>query len=56
MNTINENSSKRKYCAPQMEQVKLDNEISLALESLPPIGPGWEALNTQESMEPLILE
>jgi hypothetical protein len=36
MNTIN---PKRVYTAPQIERVELDNEISLALESTPPIGP-----------------
>jgi hypothetical protein len=36
MNTIN---SKRVYTTPQIERVELDNEISLALESTPPIGP-----------------
>lgn len=30
---------KRIYTAPQIIQIKLDNEISLALESDPPIGP-----------------
>lgn len=27
------------YCAPIIECIPLDNEISLALESNPPIGP-----------------
>lgn len=27
------------YTAPQIELVELDNEISLALESTPPMGP-----------------
>jgi len=35
-----ENNQKRAYIAPQMEQIKLDNEISLALASAPPIVPG----------------
>jgi hypothetical protein len=35
-----ENNQKRVYIAPQIEQIKLDNEISLALESTPPFGPG----------------
>jgi hypothetical protein len=40
MKTQIENSAKRTYLAPQIEQIKLDNEISLALESSPPTGPG----------------
>jgi len=35
---------KKKYIVPLMECVKLDNEISLALESLPPEGPGESEL------------
>ena len=31
---------KRNYKAPMIELIKLDNEISLALESSPPSGPG----------------
>jgi hypothetical protein len=31
---------KRNYNAPVIEKIKLDNEISLALESAPPAGPG----------------
>jgi len=41
MNTIN---TKRVYTAPQIERVELDNEISLALESTPPIRPNEEML------------
>lgn len=32
-------SNKKQYCTPQIERVILDNEISLALQSSPPIGP-----------------
>jgi hypothetical protein len=32
-------ADKRIYSAPTLEYVKLDNEISLVLESSPPIGP-----------------
>lgn len=39
MNTIN---SKRIYTAPQIEQVELDNDISLILASAPPTGPDEE--------------
>ena len=35
-NTKNENSPKRIYITPQLVRVKLDNEISLALESVNP--------------------
>ena len=35
-----ENNQKRAYIVPQIEQIKLDNEISLALESAPPFAPG----------------
>jgi hypothetical protein len=36
--------TKKKYIAPQIELITLDNEISLALESSPPPGPS-ETLN-----------
>jgi len=37
MNSIIE---KRVYSEPQLEYVKLDSEISLVLQSIPPEGPG----------------
>lgn len=37
-------NSKKIYIMPSVECVKLDNEISLALESLPPDGPGESGL------------
>lgn len=43
MKTINlntHNKAKRPYTTPQVERIVLDNEISLALESSPPLGPG----------------
>ena len=41
MKTTNDISKKRCYSTPQIEQILLDNEISLALESTtPPEGPG----------------
>jgi hypothetical protein len=43
MNT--ENKNKREYSAPLIDRVLLDNEISLALESAPPAGPG-ESMNS----------
>jgi len=30
---------KKKYISPRIEWIPLDNEISLALESAPPVGP-----------------
>jgi hypothetical protein len=37
MNIQIENKQKRMYNAPQIGRIKLDNEISLALESTPPV-------------------
>lgn len=42
--------SKRVYTTPQFQQIMLDNEISLALESSPPIGP-FESYSIPESMQ-----
>jgi hypothetical protein len=42
MSTSNENIQKREYCLPQIQRIILDNEISLALESNPPVVPGEE--------------
>ena len=39
---------KREYSAPVIEQIKLDNEISLALESAPPAGPSETMNNMPE--------
>ena len=39
---------KKKYIAPQIELIELDNEISLALESTPPVGPS-ETYNQMSS-------
>ena len=33
-------STKGVYLTPSIEKIKLDNEISLSLASLPPVGPG----------------
>jgi hypothetical protein len=46
MNTIYKN--KRPYTSPTIERVELDNEISLALESAPPVGPNEISLSTPE--------
>jgi len=37
--------TKKKYSAPQVQLIALDNEISLALQSGPPEGPG-ETVNS----------
>lgn len=37
--TTNIEISKRVYLVPAIENIRLDNEISLALESTPPVGP-----------------
>jgi len=39
---------KRKYVTPMIERVKLDNEISLVLESDPPTGPNQGSLMAPE--------
>ncbi len=36
------------YTTPRIELISLDNEISLALESAPPVGPGEGLLKTTE--------
>jgi hypothetical protein len=42
--------TKKKYIAPHIECIPLDNEISLVLESAPPAGPDEGALLTPEYM------
>lgn len=37
---MNKNNNKKIYSEPQIELIKLDNEISLSLLSDPPYGPG----------------
>lgn len=39
---------KKQYTAPAIEIIFLDNEISLALESTPPIGPDETNLNASK--------
>lgn len=48
MKTSNNISKKRIYSTPLIVRVKLDNEISLALESDAPIGPGEGFLKAPE--------
>jgi secreted Zn-dependent insulinase-like peptidase len=50
MKTKNEMSKQRAYSPPQVERIKLDNEISLVLASDPPIVPG-ESLHVQNAPE-----
>jgi hypothetical protein len=45
MKTHKENIFKRTYKTPLIKRIELDSEISLALESTPPIFPG-EGLST----------
>ena len=40
--------TKIKYNTPVIERIKLDNEISLALESTPPSGPGEASVVTTD--------
>lgn len=44
MDTKNKMIEQRIYVTPELQQVLLDNEISLALESFPPGGP-YEGVN-----------
>ena len=39
---------KSTYCTPQIELIKLDNEISLQLQSEPPVAPGEGSLRAPE--------
>ena len=49
-NTIN--IEKRNYSTPTVEQIKLDNEISLTLDSAPPAGPNEGFLKAPEYFNP----
>jgi len=40
MNANKQNNQKRLYITPKIKKIRLDNEISLQLESVPPEGPG----------------
>jgi hypothetical protein len=42
------NVQKRQYSAPEVECVTLDCDISLTLDSEPPIGPGWETYTSKD--------
>ncbi len=43
--------TKKKYKAPRIELIPLDSEISLALESSPPAGPGEVASISPEFID-----
>ena len=43
--------TKKTYKAPHIELIKLDNEISLALESTPPFGPDETRLNFNQNLD-----
>ena len=45
---------KKKYIAPSIEWIQLDNEISLALESAPPVGPDETFNNFQNPLKMII--
>ena len=49
MKTPDNFKKKLVYTAPQIECVKIDQEISLALESDPPFGPNEIANNVPEN-------
>ncbi|OIP82117.1 MAG: hypothetical protein AUK44_08480 [Porphyromonadaceae bacterium CG2_30_38_12] len=51
METLNYNAVKRIYLNPQIVCIELDNEISLALESSPPSGPGEAHLSTEHLID-----
>lgn len=47
------NTEKRIYLSPDVEKIQLDNEISLALESLsPPPGPLESVMNGDNRQNP----
>jgi hypothetical protein len=50
MKTTEENTKKQMYNSPEIVLIELDNNISLALESTPPEGPGEGASLAPEYM------
>lgn len=50
MKTSERIAEKRIYSSPEIELIKLDNDISLALQSVPPEGPGEGASLAPEYM------
>ena len=51
MKTTEKTTKKRIYNRPEIVCVELDNEISLALQSTPPDGPGETSMLTPEYMK-----
>ena len=48
-----DNYTKKPYCTPHIEQIKLDYEISLLLESLQPDGePDWSKAAEHSTANP----
>jgi len=43
--------TKKKYITPVVEEIRLDNAISLALESTPPAGPDETFYNIQSPLK-----
>jgi hypothetical protein len=43
--------TKKKYITPEVEEIRLDNAISLALESTPPVGPDETSYNFQSPLK-----
>jgi hypothetical protein len=52
METISKNSTRRFYNVPIINRIKIDEQISLALESSPPVGPGELVQNNSQSNNP----
>jgi len=42
------NIKKKTYNVPVIDRIKLDNEFSLVLQSIPPVGPGESLSSTPE--------
>lgn len=51
--STSQSNNKGAYVTPKIEQIVLDNEISLALESTPPIGPDEAYLNAIQEQNTL---
>lgn len=49
-------SAKSLYKSPEIEQIRLDNEISLALESSPPAGPAESFLQINPHSNSIFLK
>jgi hypothetical protein len=47
MKKTKNNNPKKEYSNPQVERIDLDNDISLVLDSTPPLGPGETSLSPE---------